>query len=207
MEVPFSNMGSNGPPQLYLRGDILPYIDYIMGGGWRSELRNDHYTPENHMFHDGAVILRPSSMADDSPSAGSEIRARLGAAEEQAQCLRLRRCGAFCVRSEVDVILGETTAQASPAQLFGWSASGGVWVLRMYPRVMKEHENTLSTRTDQGRLAAATEVADRFFLAENLAKQQEDMSGLCRVLEDAGGEFYGDLRDCPEVVKLGLVES
>lgn len=35
---------------------------------------------------------------------------------------------------------------------------------------------------------------------------QVDMAGVCEVLRQAGAVFYKDHRECPEVVKTGLLE-
>lgn len=34
--------------------------------------------------------------------------------------------------------------------------------------------------------------------------RQGDMEDVCRVLEEAGAQFYGVIEDCPEAVKLNL---
>jgi hypothetical protein len=35
--------------------------------------------------------------------------------------------------------------------------------------------------------------------------QQSDMDELCRLLKEAGGQFYSNIEDCPEVKKLKLL--
>ena len=168
MEIPFVNIGNGGSPLLYLRGDIPAHVSYIMGEDWRSRLRDDHHTSNTHIFCDGEVILRPSTTTSPSQESQEDLEA-----SERAHCLRMRRCGAVAVRSEVDIIFEETGGEHRPNHLFGWPASGGVWILRSCP-------------------------------IDHL-RQQSDMDELCRLLKEAGGQFYSNIEDCPEVKKLRLL--
>ena len=193
MWIPLTNLGNGGPPLLYLRGDAPAYVSYIMGDNWRSRLREDHQTSDVHIFHDGEVILRPSATTLPLQESQEDFEA-----SERAHCIRMRRCGAVAVRSETDVIFEETGAEALPYQLFGWPASSGVWILRSYPTEHSQ-QNTVLPAT------ALDEMQERLALASEALRQQSDMEGVCRVLKNAGGHFYSRIENCPEVVKLRLL--
>ena len=193
MSIPFVGMGNGGPPLLYLRSNIPAYVSYIMGEDWRSKLRDDHYTNDAKIFHDGEVILRPSTTTSPSEESQEDLEAL-----ERAHCLRMRRCGAVAVRSEIDIIFEETGYARWPDHLFGWPANGGVWILRDDPA--EELRVNIMQKT-----ARTEEIQDRFMLASKAIRQQSDMDELCRVLQEAGGQFYTNIEDCPEVNKLSLL--
>ena len=193
MWIPLPGFGNIGPPLLYLRTVVPAYVNYIMGEGWRSWLRDDHHTSDAHIFHDGQVILRPSI----TKTIGQESREDLEALERY-HCLRMRRCGAFALRSEVDIIQEETAWKRWPEYLFGWPASGGVWVLRDDPA----EDLRVNLVPD---FAMIDQMHCLFLLAYKAIMQQSGMNELCRILEEAGGQFYPSIEDCPEVKKLGLL--
>nr|POF17947.1 hypothetical protein CFP56_13358 [Quercus suber] len=188
MFIPFVNIGSNGPPLLHLRGRVPAHVNYIMGDDWRSQLRPDQAS-ETRIFHGGEVILRPTAPGDEDLDA-----------EEQAHCLRMLRCGAFVARAEPDIISIESHGPPELKQLFGWPANGGVWILRSLPIDFPR-----DGRSEQEELEAEAMMMHLDEVAEEI-KQQADMEGVCRILEEAGGQFYEDMEKCPEVVKLGLLE-
>ena len=64
---------------------------------------------------------------------------------------------------------------------------------------------TVLTHTNQERVAAAREMEDRLIRAAKANKKQEDLQGLCNILKAAGGEFYANVEECPEVVELRLL--
>jgi hypothetical protein len=82
MEIPFVNMGNGGSPLLYLRDDVPAYVSYIMGEDWRSRLRDDHHTSNARIFHDGEVILQPSTTTSPSQESQEDLEA-----SERAHCL------------------------------------------------------------------------------------------------------------------------
>ena len=194
MWVPLPHFGNSGPPLLYLRGDVPAYVNYIMGEDWRSRLRGDYHTNNAHMFHDGEVILRPSTTTSSSQESQEDLEA-----SERAHCLRMRRCGAVAVRSEVDVIFEETGGQKWLDHLFGWPAAGGVWILRSYPMETVRQDYILET-------TVMDQMSELVAFAREAIRQQSDMGGLCRVLKEAGAQFYSNIEDCTEVKKLRLLD-
>ncbi|KAF2716097.1 hypothetical protein K431DRAFT_350583 [Polychaeton citri CBS 116435] len=191
--VPPIGMGNGLEPMLHLRGAVPAYVDYIMGYDWQSRLR-DYQIADGHTFKNGKVILRE----DGEDERGSD---------ERNHCLRMRRCGAFGIRSEVDIILDETNGRFGPRHgyAFGWPAEGGVWVLRQLPAWADELDSApIGSHLEED--AAMDEMQQRFSIATSSFKEQDDMEGICRVIEEAGGRFYLNIGDCPEAVELGLLE-
>jgi hypothetical protein len=95
--------------------------------------------------------------------------------------------------------------------LFGWPASGGVWVLRLW---LSDSEFEISAgqyRTDEEimeqnmaeGLRRVQEYEDNVVLVDRV-NQQEDMEDVCCVLKEAGARFYAVIEDCPEAVELNL---
>ena len=194
MWIPLPGFGDTGPPLLYLRGHIPAYVSYIMGEDWRSRLRDGHHTNNANLFHDGEVILRPSATTSPSEESREDLEAL-----ERAHCLRMRRCGAVAVRSDVDILFEETGYARWPDHLFGWPANGGVWILR-HDLAEELRVNLMPETTRTG------EMQDRFLWASEAIRQQSDMNELCRVLKEAGGQFYTNIEDCPEVKRLSLLD-
>lgn len=56
-----------------------------------------------------------------------------------------------------------------------------------------DEENLERLRRHEANIAIAQKV-----------NRQGDMEDVCRVLEEAGAQFYGVIEDCPEAVKLNL---
>ncbi|KAF2718588.1 hypothetical protein K431DRAFT_287476 [Polychaeton citri CBS 116435] len=182
------NVGNSGMPILYLRGEFPPYVDYIMGHDWRSRLGSGYETADGHAFKGGKVILREDERELD----------------ERDHCLRMRRCGAVAIRSEMDIILEETDCSCSPAYMFGWPAGGGVWILCRDP--FNNHElDSAPIGSNPLDFAALNEMQERFYSATENSKQQDSMEGICRVIKQAGGRFYSNIGDCPEAVHLKLL--
>ncbi|KAM0716046.1 hypothetical protein Q7P37_008560 [Cladosporium fusiforme] len=207
-----SDWGSRGPPVLFLDSDIPAYIHYIMGNDWRSKVRSDyHHAQPLHRKHGNEVILRPAAVITN----GTQNRSPTGdsltgddLAEERAHSLRMRRCGAIEIRSEMDVASFDRSI--IPEHLFGWPSTGGVWVFRKWKYPHKEFREMYRYRTGDGqRIKMGYEsMATREQQAavyEDL-KLQQSMEGVCDVLDKAGAQFYSDMKDCPEVVEYGMVE-
>lgn len=195
------NMGNNGYPLLYLRGEVRPYLEYVMGKNWREQLRSDHKTNEQHTYHDGKVVLRPEAPKADE-TAESEVMGN-----ERAHCVRMLRCGARGIRSEVDANNLDTIGwERPPKQMFGWPSQGGVWVLR-HPDSGEGVHVFDGTSADREALREYSRREDQYIEFEQDLSQYEDMDELCRGLEQAGAEFYQNIEDCPEVIELELDES
>ena len=99
-------------------------------------------------------------------------------AEEDAFCQRLRKIGAKWFKSEEHyfrwvegMVPGELDADTE--LLLGWPESGGVWVLKV--------TQSDAVRDGVGRLKNAFTMQER-----------------CGVIEQLGGRFYGDPKDCPD---------
>lgn len=204
METPLPGFGNGGPLLLYLPGQIPAYVSYVMGDGWIERLQNDHHTSDQRNFHDGSVILRPgapySTWEDTTPDEN--------AAEERAHCLRMRRCGAVAICSEADAIMHDQgyVLRHPWLPLFGWPSSGGVWVLR-YPESDPDDDERLDRRMLMDGSDNVFYADLNFLQVKDKLKGLTDMDKLCRVLEDAGAEFYPGIGDCPEVARLALDET
>ena len=108
-----------GPPFLYLRGEILAYVEFIVGQNWRNALT----TMDGQ---EGQVILRPALTDDGGESTSTQPW------DEEQHCLRMRRCGAIIVSSETEIVLRETAFYITPRQpaerqVFGWPKKGECW--------------------------------------------------------------------------------
>ena len=189
LEIPLENFGTSGyTPLLYLRADVPAHISYIMGSDWRDNLRDDHQTDSRRMWHDGEVILRPGASLPRKTRNMELAPNEELASEEQAHCVRMLRCGAKAILSEVDSDVSERTICGLPdfpEQIFGWPSTGGVWILR------KLSPDNPMPLVEYGEFRRSL-------------SEYTDMDALCRALQDAGGEYYEAIEDCPEAVQLGL---
>lgn len=131
MWYPPQELGRDGPYIHYLLGESLASVKYVMGDSWRSRLQKD---PESLPTgaRKGDFILRPSftsSDTQDTDSGSGDDPAVF--AEERAHSLRMRRCGAVAICAQSDIGLYDAEQMKMvPKYLFGWSESGGVWVVR-----------------------------------------------------------------------------
>lgn len=102
-----------------------------MGDDWRSRLQNDPDCPPTDVCQE-EVILRLSIEISDTghTQATSKDDPTVISEEEKAHSLRMRRCGAVAICAQDDVHHYDAEQMdMAPKYLFGWPASGGVWVL------------------------------------------------------------------------------
>jgi hypothetical protein len=205
--------GLEGPYIHYLLGESPAGVKYIMGDGWRSNLQRDPRLSPTHS-RQSQVVLRPSVTSNDTcelESMSEDNPAYL--AEERAHSLRMRRYGAVAVAVQDDIEKFDLERVIWPRDyFFGWPASGGIWVLRLW---LTDSELGISSaeqyRSDeeimeqnlQEILKREQRYEDNIAIADKV-NQQEDMEGVCRVLEEAGARFYAVIEDCPEAVELNL---
>lgn len=193
------HFGNSGPPLLYLRGDVQPYLEYVIGSDWREKPLDDHKTNDQHTYHDGKVILRPGASTNKGTVEAEATE------DERAHCVRMLRCGARGIRSEVDANSLDTIGwETPPKQIFGWPSSGGVWILR-YPPFDKRTFMLDAVRVNPETIGEYTRQEHQYLQLEDSLSQYSDMDELCRALEGAGGEYYAAIEDCPEVVELELI--
>jgi len=203
MQDPSSTRGTDGTYIHYLLGDSPASVKYIMGDDWRSRLISDHPPQARAMLRSGDVVLRPTASGVHNGSYHSAPDDDVATqAEERAHSLRMRRCGAVAICAEQDM-----SVRSSPQYLFGWPSGGGVWVSRPPSESWLEERSAGNRRT-------AYEILDekiRYIGESNIfcglaekVKQQEYMEEVCRVLEEAGAQFYATIADCPEAVLLNL---
>ncbi len=109
----------------------------------------------------------------------------------------------------------EGPTQAAEKQIFCWpsdEAGGRVWVLRISMSSWRSGDDDNFWSTEVGFEAMLDLLKDcdgESEMMDLLAMriiEQEDMDGVCNVLREAGGIYYKDLKQCPELVKLGLLE-
>jgi hypothetical protein len=92
-------------------------------------------------------------------------------AEEDAHCKRMRQLGATyygTTREWLDVMLGYETELLK----IGWPSTGGVWALR----------NPSIEESERGVAAIYNALT---------------MEERCKIIEELGGTFYADPKDCP----------
>jgi len=179
-----------------------------MGTDWRSRLQSDPVYPPTDS-RQSQVVLRPSVTSNntfDSHSPSEDDPAIL--AEERAHALRMRRCGAVAIAVEDDISHFDT-AQMNLARehLFGWPASGGVWVTRSSSKVHEPETSADHYKTDEEIMEENLDRLHRYEANIALAdkvNRQEDMEDVCRVLEEAGARYYAVIEDCPEAVEMNL---
>ncbi|KAH8812878.1 hypothetical protein F5884DRAFT_786582 [Xylogone sp. PMI_703] len=96
--------------------------------------------------------------------------------EEEAHCDRMRKLGATWWQGMEDYYKDKFTSPSpyKPVLVVGWPANGGVWVLK-------------TTRTESG-----TSGVGRIFNAYNMEER-------CYAIEQLGGTFYADPKDCPDL--------
>lgn len=197
-------LDSRRPPALYLF-DVSPaYVNYVMGDDWHAKLRSDYNAPPLYSWPNSEVIVRPSEPSPDNNGTMRTTEEEI--AEERAHCLRMRRCGAVSISEIDDVEFLMESRRECQSRLFGWPERGGVWTLR---RPRTEHSDEEWYRmTDDDRRESAFEDSrrcDRYFAAREKMRQLQSMEDLCRVLEEAGAQYYENVADCPEAVALDLV--
>ena len=120
----------------------------------------------------------------------------------------MRRCGAVAIAVEDDISHFDT-AQMNLARehLFGWPASGGVWVTRSSSKVHEPETSADHYKTDEEIMEENLDRLHRYEANIALAdkvNRQEDMEDVCRVLEEAGARYYAVIEDCPEAVEMNL---
>lgn len=106
--------------------------------------------------------------------------------------------------------------KAAEKQIFGWSSEevgGRVWVLRIPKAGLRPGSGDDVDWDSPAWLEApfkGVEENDRQQERRGLLnmriREQDDMDGVCDVLREAGVVYYRDLRDCPQVIELGLLE-
>lgn len=149
---------------------------------------SDHISDSGPKDRGRKAISHPSAAPADKKRIKELAPTAELAAEEQAHCIRMLRCGARAILSEVDADITEWTAGGGPdipKQIFGWPSNGGVWILR------KPGGNYLKVLQEYFRFCASM-------------SQYTDMDALCRALEETGGVYYAAVEDCFEAVELGL---
>lgn len=200
--------GQEGPYIHYLLGESLASIKYIMGDDWRSQLQSDpRFEPSDS--RQSQVVLRPSATSNNTCESHSTSKYDpTTLAEERAHSLRMRRCGVVGIAVEDDIDHFDT-AQMNLAREwhFGWPASGGVWFLRSSSMDSEPEAPTGHYKTDEEIMQENLERLQKYEANIALAKKvnrQQDMEGVCRVLEEAGARFYVVIEDCLEAVELNL---
>lgn len=111
-----------------------------------------------------------------------ESRRATTAKEEDQFCSELRKAGAKLWRHEADYIeatfdFRERTAKEEEELVLGWPQEGGVWVLFI--------ANERARPKDFGRIHMAHNMEER-----------------CRVIEEYGGRFFADPKDCEHLQHL-----
>lgn len=203
MWYPPPDFGNNDVYIHYLLSEGLANVKYVMGDDWRSQLRQDYQDPSKQSVPNGGVILRPSTVnefATLDPAAEEE---------EREHSLRMRRCGAVAVCTEIDTRhYDSTTIKSVPRYLFGWPASGGVWAIRSpWSMPLPEVPNGYP-RTDEEILEwtiRKADIRDTYYSLARNVKKLDSMEDVCHLLEESGAQFYETIADCPEAVELNLV--
>ena len=192
---PWETMEFPGPPFLYLSDYVPAYVNFVMGPDWRSRLT----TVESR---EGRMILKPTLTKD---AGTSRCAPTWDLDEEEQHCSRMLRCGAVIAYSDVDILEREmgywgSPRQPSERQMFGWPEKGGVWVFRqpLHDHLPLEEQVQILKRDPEG----LEQQRYRDLLAE--LRNVTDMETVCDVLKNAGGRYYSDAADCPEVQSMGI---
>lgn len=203
-------LGRDGPYIQYLLGKSPASVKYVMGDDWHSRLQSD---PECSLTElcKKEVVLRPSISSGntcDTQATSNDDPAVL--AEERAHSLRMRCCGAVAICAQDDIRHYDAEQMnIAPKYLFGWPATGGVWVLRPPWKQAAPEKSTDHLMTDEERMNDMMERALRDEIYHALAdkvNRQEDMEDVCRLLEETGARFYAAIEDSPEAVELGFTD-
>lgn len=179
-----SPFGNPREARLYVYGSVPAYVNYIMGSDWRARLQPELVNSLSGKRYE-KVIRRTSEHETN----------------EREHCLRMRKCGARYVRSE---LYAYGTGPRGPAYIFGWPAGGGVMILRDMPLGHLDSWNSLSIEIQNQRGAVLRETQKRYVKACRELVHHETMEGVCRVIEEAGGQFYANVGDCPEAMRSRL---
>lgn len=162
-----------------------------MGNDWRSRLRDNHGATTGRGSQDWKVILRQED----------ERRT-----DEREHCLRMRRCGATGVRSEVDIIHTDGEGpRRGPCpdyqQIFGWPATGGVWILRGLADELSLPPIPFGAYD----FAADDVIQERFWNAYRASGNNVIWKGFAVSLNKPVEEFYPNIEDRFEAVHFRLL--
>ncbi|KAF2726044.1 hypothetical protein K431DRAFT_342301 [Polychaeton citri CBS 116435] len=104
---------------------------------------------------------------------------------------------------KVDIVLDETDGLfgSEPSHVFGWPTEDGVWVRREFPADADDLDS-VPIGVNQDYFVARDQMQENFSIATDSLKQQDNMEGIRRVIEQAGGQYYLKIRDCPEAMHL-----
>lgn len=94
----------------------------------------------------------------------------------------------------------------TPKRLYGWPSNGGVWILRSSESPLTRQ--TMSTDSaNREHEQQVVEVSTDAHMQDTwqAMKGEEDMEGVCRLLENAGVVFYSNVGDCAEAVEANMV--
>jgi hypothetical protein len=129
--------------------------------------------------------------------------------DEAEHCMRMRRCGADALLSNVSMhVLQERLSASSQMHIMGWPSGGGVWVYRV-------PQSWYSGKSIEEQLASSPPYShfrlDNPGVMLNKVRGElrgcEDMEQFCEVLERYGGDYYEDIMDCRAVVHLRLFDT
>lgn len=191
--------GLEGPYITYLLGKSPASVKYIMGDDWRSNLQSDPRFPPMDS-RQSQVVLRPSVVSNgtcDTEAVLEDENDPAILAEERTHSLRMRRCGALPVAVQDDIEKFDWEHVFWPHDyFFGWPASGGVWVLRIWSSDSEPEISADQYRTDEEIMEQNLQDAlkyeqryENYIALAGKLNQQEDMEDVCRVLEEAGAQF------------------
>ena len=121
----------------------------------------------------------------------------------------MRRGGALY--TELSDIMAEVDRpmQGAERQIFGWPSQGGVWVFRLPQSLIRW---TFGDDRSGDRMLECVERADeegwdeQKSLLDSKLRVRENMDGFCEVLRIYGAQYYKDVKQCPEMHTLRLLE-
>ena len=181
-----------------------------MGDDRRSRLRSDPECPPTELCKKEVVPRSSTSSGNtcDTQATSNDDPAVL--AEERSHSLRMRRCGAVATCAQDDIRHYDAEQMnIAPKHLFGWPATGGVWVLRPPWKQAAPEKSTDHLMTDEERMNDMMESALRdeiYHAFADKVNRQEDMEDVCRLLEEPGARFYAAIEDSPEAVELDFAD-
>lgn len=143
--------------------------------------------------------------------------------DETAVALRMFRCGAATI--DHSLAMGAMWAmdeafgwhwQSTERQqkyIFGWPATGGVWVLQLPPLLDKHNSKNFDLveeaeqhyRHMNGDPAISRNVDGSIYYGDLV--KSETMDEFCERLKHEGARFYDSIQDSPEVIEMGLLDA
>jgi hypothetical protein len=180
-----------------LKTQILAVVTYVLGSTWREDLHGRQMLP----------VPQVDWTEDD----------------EHDIALRLLRSGGAIMDNGYsngqwwifDDGFGSRwlPAEQQKKYIFGWPDSGGVWVLLLPPLLEKHIDGTDNLQDELEQMNDWDNIAHTVFRDTDGSVHYGDliksatMEDLCNGLKDLGAVFYEEVKDSPEVLESGRMDT